>query len=113
MKTKDHPYYPRSFLHVLDAPCATCIFKPEVSPINARRFKALQKQWREKDSYQECHHATLAQAQVMCRGFWDWAIRTGNEPTAMQVGQRLGLTVEVPQADLDVLAELQAEARTL
>ena len=111
MKRKEHPLYPRRFLHVLEAPCSSCVFRPDVSPITAERFKELHAIWKRKDTYQECHHATMAHAQVMCRGFWNWAEKTNNAPTAMQLGQRLGLVVEVPQADLDALAALQTRNR--
>ncbi len=105
-------YYPRSYLHVLEQPCSTCIFNLATSPLDGK--EGLERQLakcQKLGTYQECHHASVAGEQVMCRGFWNWAKKTRNEPVAMQVGERLGLVVEVPQADLDALADLKREKR--
>lgn len=47
--------------------CATCIFKTD-SPIPEKRFQELKQLWESKQTSQECHHATVKDEQIACRG---------------------------------------------
>lgn len=108
MSQKKPIYYPRSFLHVLESKCSTCIFtKNTILEGGKARLQAQLALCEKNGNYQECHHATNAGEQVCCRGFWDWCHKNDRVPAVIQIGERLRLVVEVSQADLDALAELK------
>lgn len=64
-----------SGMRVMSKQCATCIFSNR-SPISPERFQQLKEQWEAEGIQQECHHATMQQEQIACRGHYE-AARAG------------------------------------
>ena len=71
--------------------CSTCIFGQN-SPIPPERFAQLKEQWEREGIVQECHHATLKQEQIACRGHYEAARRgeVTNHPI-MEIARQMGL----------------------
>lgn len=83
-------------IRVCEVRCATCIFS-QGSPITSQRRKEYEATWRKGDRFQNCHYGTMTgDKALMCRGFYDWCKKVGWEPTAIQLGERLGRLIFVP-----------------
>jgi hypothetical protein len=52
--------------------CSTCIFTNN-SPVDDVRFRDLKRSWESDKSGQQCHHSTLQNDNVMCRGHYNAA----------------------------------------
>lgn len=78
---------------VNDKLCSTCIFGGN-SPIPRARFEQLKTEWETAGVVQECHHATLKNQHIGCRGHYESA-RAGlikNHPIVTAAAEGLGLT---------------------
>lgn len=65
------PPYREGRVHVLSSRCATCVFRPgNLMRLNPGRLADLVQQNRSRDTALTCH-ATLGQAEAVCRGYFD------------------------------------------
>lgn len=69
--------------------CSSCIFGSN-SPISPERLEDYKKKWRRLDTQQECHHSTVEETGVVCRGYFEAALR-GEVHTGqlMRIAERL------------------------
>ena len=85
-----------SQVRVCEERCETCIFGPR-SPISAARRRHYEREWRRRDTFQNCHYGTVSgDKALVCRGFYDWCDAVRWWPLVLQLGDRLDRLVFVP-----------------
>lgn len=91
---------------VMSERCKACIFGAN-TPISKERFEELRRNWAAHDAAQECHTATIAGAQIGCKGHYE-AARHGAIPHPITgVMAELGITTDsgLTTADLMQIGE--------
>jgi hypothetical protein len=66
--------YREGKVHVLNAECDTCIFRPAVRPVDGARVAGMVRETKDDDGATViCHHTldTEPQANAICRGWFD------------------------------------------
>lgn len=71
--------------------CSTCIFGAN-SPLAEGRLNYYKKEWEKKDTHQECHHATAQEKNIVCKGYFDAAMKGAvNMGQLMRIAGRLNV----------------------
>ena len=85
-----HNAYRDGHIHVCEAMCSTCIFRPgNLMRLKSGRVRQMVDEAKAEESAIICHH-TLDGDNAVCRGFYD---RYPTQP--LQIAERLDLIVEV------------------
>jgi len=80
--------------------CKTCIFGAN-SPISKARFAQLKRSWAKDDCHQVCHASTHNNGSVVCRGYYDAAMRGAIDMgQLMRIAGRLNAIIFVDVPDL-------------
>jgi hypothetical protein len=83
-------------MEVMEEQCDQCLFDPKNRIVDEERMQELLDECREQDAHFACHKATIANRDVVCRGFYD------NETSQLiRIMQRLAAIEFVPVPDVD------------
>lgn len=82
---------------VLDRPCDECLFSPN-RIVSGERAAEVIRSCQESGTHFSCHKATIVDADVCCRGFYD---RFPNHTPGMRISSMFGLDRFVSLEELE------------
>lgn len=96
----EHNVYRDGRVHVLEAECGTCIFRPAVRPVSGARVAGMVRETKDTDAATVVCHSTLydgePEAHAICRGWWD---RFAQDDLTLRLAVAQGIITEQPVPD--------------